>query len=120
MGLALGQPRLRHGRRGSKAGEPQRILHDPSGVPHGELARIGAEMLVEPRAPGKLHRVPHLKHRAAAAPLSAVHQARMPAMAAGQHVRHQRGLAVAPHRQHDAGLAPMHAPQLSKSRPIAS
>ena len=107
MGIALGQQPAQRGeviepvervRAREKAGGPQLDRFDD----------IVAEMLVEPRAPGRAHPVAGLQHRLEPAPGAAAHETEMPPVLARHQLGDRIGLAMAPRAEHDCDVAPLH------------
>src|SRR5262249_15905595 len=68
------------------------------------------EVLVEPRAPDRAHRIARLQHRPHPRAGTAAHEAEMPAVLAGHQLQDGIDLAVPTHAEHDPRIGPLHAP----------
>src|SRR5664280_3114237 len=86
------------------------------------LHRIIAEMLVEPRPPGRAHGIADLQYRFHARAETAAHQPEMAAMRARHQLEDAAGLPVALDAEHDAFIGPLHLitviPERSRSERI--
>ena len=67
-----------------------------------------AEMLVEPRPPGRAQRIARLQHAAQPRAGAAAHQAEMPAALLRHQFENDAGLAMAFDAEHDAFIGPLH------------
>src|SRR5690242_18853857 len=76
-------------------------------------------MLVEPRPPYRAHAVAGLQQRPHPRTGPAAHQAKMPAVLAGQQFGNGGGFAMPPHAQHDAFVGPFHGGNYSGISPDA-
>src|SRR5208282_1065420 len=74
----------------------------------GPLDRVMAEMLIEPRPPGRAQRVARLQHAAQARAGAAAHQAEMAAVPARHQFDNDARLAVALGAEHDGFIGPLH------------
>ncbi len=113
MGIALGQqPKQRA--EIAEARQRERARQQPPRSQVQGLDGVGAEMLVEPRAPDEPQRIARLHGGAEAARPGAAHEAHVSAVGPG-HCLHDRGaLAVASEPDHDALVTPFHYPALPR------
>ncbi len=72
------------------------------------LDGVMAEMLVEPRPPGRAQRIARLQHAAQPRAGAAAHQAEMPAVLARHQFENDARLAMALDAEHDAFIGPLH------------
>ena len=72
------------------------------------LDRVIAQMLVEPRPPGRAHAIADLQHRLHARAEAAAHHAEMAAMLARHQLEDAARLPVPFHAEHDAFIGPLH------------
>ena len=89
-----------------------RMVHQPVGAGARDLDDVGAEMFVEPRPPGRPHRIAGLQRRRMPARGAAAHQAEMPAMGSRQQLDDGVAFAMAPHAEDDAVVGPLHVQTL--------
>jgi hypothetical protein len=82
----------------------------PRGVELQGLHLIGAQMLVQPCAPGEFHAVSRLEHRLHALRPAAAHHAQVPAVHGRHRLDNDAGLAMPAGAEHNAFVAPFHAP----------
>src|SRR5262245_25953918 len=70
--------------------------------------RVVAQMLVEPRSPGRTERVPRLQYRLEPRPKAAAHKAEVAAMLARHQLEDRIRLAMALDAEHDPFIGPLH------------
>ncbi len=82
------------------------------------LHSIIAEMVVEPRPPGRAQRVARLQHGAQPPAGAAANEAQVPAALGRHQFKNDAGFAVAPHAEHNAFVGPLHGLYLGPVPPI--
>ena len=107
MRLAFGQQPAQGGEMGD-AMHGMRGGEETGGTQIDALDRVIAEMVVEPRPPGRAQRIAGLQHPAQPRTGTAAHQAEMAAVLERHQFENDARLAVAPHAEHDAFIGPLH------------
>ena len=114
MGIALGQQAGQR-RHGGQRRERGRVLHDLGGKALPQLDAEVAEVIGEPRLPGGVDVIADLQDGPQLARAPAVHQPQVPTVLAREQLEHGAGLAVRPHAQDHAFVAPVHGARLYTS-----
>src|SRR5215469_11555768 len=85
------------------------LVQKTRGAQIGRFDEVKTEMLVEPRAPGRAHRVAGLQDAAQTRPRSAAHQPKMAPMRPRHQFENDTAFAVALDAEYDAFVHPFHA-----------
>ena len=107
MRIALGQQPHQRGQMGDAIDRVRRGEEIRRAQAH-RLHRVIAEMLVEPRPPGRAHAIAGLQHRLHARAEAAAHQPEMAAMLARHQFEDAARLPVPLDAEHDAFIGPLH------------
>ena len=107
MRIALGQQAGQRGHRGER-GQRRGIVHGLGREALPQLDVVMAEVVGQPRLPGGVDVVAGLQHGPQLARAPAVHEPQVPAVRAREQLEHGAGLAVRPHAQDHAFIAPLH------------
>src|SRR5262245_28451979 len=107
MRLALGQKPAQSREMGDTV-EGMRRHHEACCAQRRPLDQIEPEMFIQPRPPGRAHRIAGLKNAAQPRARSAAHEPQMPAMRMRHQFENDATLAVALHPEHDPVVNPFH------------